>query len=52
VGKEELGLLRVGELKRAQEKARGVEFDGGDAGRHGRNYNSGGDPTLFVNANE
>jgi hypothetical protein len=28
-------------LERAQEQARGVEFDGRDAGRHGRNYNSG-----------
>jgi hypothetical protein len=43
VGKEALGLLRVGELERAEEEARGVEFDGGDAGRHGRNYNSGGE---------
>jgi hypothetical protein len=32
---EELGSLCVGELKRAQEEARCVEFDGGDAGRHG-----------------
>jgi hypothetical protein len=43
VGKEELGLLRIGELERAQEEAPGVEFDGGDAGRHGGNYGSGGE---------
>ncbi len=47
LGKEHLGLLRIGELERAQEEARGVEFDGGDAGRHGRNYNSGGDVGLW-----
>ena len=41
VGKEKLGLRGVGELERAQEEARGVEFDGADAGRHGGNYNSG-----------
>jgi hypothetical protein len=41
VGKQALGLLRVGELERAQEEAPGLEFDGGDAGRHGRNYSSG-----------
>jgi hypothetical protein len=41
LGKKQLGLLRVGELERAQEEAPGVEFDGGDAGRHGSNYNSG-----------
>ena len=46
LGKEQLGLLRVGELERAQEEAPGVEFDGGDAGRHGRNYNSGGEVGL------
>jgi len=53
VGKEELGLRCVRELERAQEEARGVELDGGDAGgdagRHGRNYNSGGDATLCAN---
>ena len=36
MGKEELGLPGVGKLERAQEEARGVEFDGGEAGRHGR----------------
>ncbi len=46
VGKKQLGLLRIGELERAQEEARGVEFDGRDAGRHGRNYNSGGEVGL------
>lgn len=35
LGKETLGLRRVGELERAQEESPGVEFDGGDAGRHG-----------------
>jgi hypothetical protein len=30
-----LGLRRVRELERAQEESPGVEFDGGDAGRHG-----------------
>ena len=34
--REELGLTGVGSLERAQEEARGVEFDGGEAGRHGR----------------
>ena len=34
LGKEQLGLQRVAELERAQEEAPGVEFDGGDAGRH------------------
>jgi hypothetical protein len=44
--KEALGLLRVGELERAQEEAPGEKFDGGNAGRHGRNYNSGGEVEL------
>jgi hypothetical protein len=41
-----LGLLRVGKLERAQEEAPGVEFDGGDAGRHGRHYSSAGEVGL------
>jgi hypothetical protein len=48
VGEEELGLLCVGELERAQEEARGVELDGGDAGRHGWNYSSGGRCALAL----
>jgi hypothetical protein len=46
VRKETLGLLRVRELERAQEEAPGEKFDGGKAGRHGRNYNSGGEVEL------
>lgn len=38
MGKEKLGLLGVRELERAQEESRGVEFDGGGAGRHGRDF--------------
>lgn len=46
MGKEVLGLLRVGESERAQEEAPGEKFDGGNAGRHGRNYSIGGEVTL------
>ena len=44
--KEALGLLRVGELERAQDEAPGEKFDGGKAGRHGRNYNSESEPVF------
>jgi hypothetical protein len=34
-------LLRVGELERAEEEARGVEFDGCRMGMRGKQFSSG-----------
>jgi hypothetical protein len=41
VGKEALGLLRVGELERAEEEAPCVEFDGCRTRMRGKQFSSG-----------